>query len=452
MLTELGLVLALALGNAFFALAEIALIASRKSRLRYMARTSTRAQVALRLAQRPDRFLSTVQVGITLITLITGAATGTSISDVIRAWLAERGVPVAEHASLVIGWVLGFILVTTINITVGELVPKRAALVAPERIAQIVAFPMQVMSWLMMPFVWFLDIITSGVLRVLRLNRVTREKVSEEEIRLLVAEGAEQGVLDLDERNMVNRVLRLGDRTVDSVMTPRPRIAWLDAAAPLAENLAVLRATPYSRYPVYREGEEEVLGVLEVKRLLQSLAQDPDAASQPRLDLFRKLTKPLFVPATTRALDLLDEFRDAKTPFALVVDEYGDIEGLVTLNDVLTAVVGHPAGNGTGGATGNASALRRDDGSWLVSGSLATDDLRELLKLDELPNEEEGDYYTLAGMLIEMLGHIPVEGESAVWHGLKFEVVDLDGARIDKVLVSPIARAAQTGEAELDDG
>jgi putative hemolysin len=452
MLTELGLVLVLALGNAFFALAEIALIASRKSRLRYMARTSTRAQVALRLAQRPDRFLSTVQIGITLITLITGAATGASISDAISGWLTRMGAPVAAHASLVIGLVLGFILVTTLNIIVGELVPKRAALVAPERIAQIVALPMQVMSWLMAPFVWFLDLITNAVLRVLRLHRFTREKVSEEEIRLLVAEGAEQGVLDLDERNMVNRVLRLGDRTVDSVMTPRPRIAWLDAAAPQAENLAVLRATPYSRYPVYRESEEEVLGVLEVKRLLQSLAQDPDAATQPRLDLFRKLTKPLFVPATTRALDLLDEFRDAKTPFALVVDEYGDIEGLVTLNDVLTAVVGHPAGNGNRGASGNASALRREDGSWLVSGSLATDDLRELLKLDELPNEQEGDYYTLAGMLIDMLGHIPVEGESTTWHGLKFEVVDLDGARIDKVLVSPITDSKHADESGMEGG
>lgn len=453
MLTELGLVLVLALGNAFFALAEIALIAARKSRLRYLARTSTRAQVALRLAVRPDRFLSTVQIGITLITLITGAATGTSISDTIRGWLIEAGLPIAAHASLVIGLVLGFILVTTINITVGELVPKRAALVAPERIAQIVAFPMQVMAWLMMPFVWFLDLITGAVLRVLRLHRVSREKVSEEEIRLLVAEGAEQGVLDLDERNMVNRVLRLGDRAVDSVMTPRPRIAWLDAAAPLAENLAVIRATPYSRYPVYRENEDEVLGVLEVKRLLQTLAQEPGAASQPaRLDLFRKLSKPLFVPATTRALDLLDEFRDAKTPFALVVDEYGDIEGLVTLNDVLTAVVGHPAGGNGKAASGDPAALRRDDGSWLVSGSLATDDLRELLQLDELPNEKEGDYYTLAGMLIELFGHIPVTGEKTAWHGLDFEVVDRDGARIDKVLITPIAAGEQPGEAELDDG
>lgn len=453
MLTELGLVLLLALGNAFFALAEIALIASRKSRLRYLARSSARAQVALRLAQHPDRFLSTVQVGITMITLITGAATGTAISDTIRVWMVELGLPMAAHASLVIGLVLGFVLVTIINITVGELVPKRAALVAPERIARAVAFPMQALSWLMTPFVWLLNLITDALLRLLRLNRFKREKISEEEIRLLVAEGAEQGVLDSDERNMVNRVLRLGDRTVDSVMTPRPRIAWLDAAAPLAENLAVLRATPYSRYPVYRESEDEVLGVLEVKRLLQAIAQQPAQAPQPaKLDLFRKLAKPLFVPSTTRALDLLDEFRDAQTPFALVVDEYGDIEGLVTLNDVLTAVVGHPGGGGNATANGDPAALRRDDGSWLISGSLATDDLRELLQLDELPNEKDGDYYTLAGMLIELFGHIPVTGEKTSWHGFEFEIVDRDGARIDKVLVTPTASEAQPDEAGMDDG
>ncbi|HEX5352470.1 MAG TPA: hemolysin family protein [Rhodanobacteraceae bacterium] len=453
MLTELGLVLLLALGNAFFALAEIALIASRKSRLRYLARSSTRAQVALRLALRPDRFLSTVQVGITLITLITGAATGAAISDTIRRWLVTLGLPAAAHTSLVIGLVLGFILVTTINIIVGELAPKRVALVAPERIAQAVAFPMQVMSWLMTPFVWFLNLITDAVLWLLRLQRFSRDKVSEEEIRLLVAEGAEQGVLDPDERNMLNRVLRLGDRTVDSVMTPRPRIAWLDAAAALAENLSVMRVTPYSRYPVYRQNEDEVLGVLEVKRLLQSLAQEPDTGLQPaRLDLFRKLAKPLFVPSTTRALDLLDEFRDAKMPFALVVDEYGDIQGLVTLNDVLTAVVGHPAAAGRKGSSGDAPALRRKDGSWLASGSLATDDLRELLRLDELPNETDGDYHTLAGMLIELFGHIPVTGESITWHGFKFEVVDRDGARIDKVLIAPTGSDGHVDEAGLDDG
>ncbi len=437
MLTELGLVLLLALGNAFFALAEIALIASRKSRLRYMARSSARAQIALRLAQRPDRFLSTVQVGITLITLVTGAATGKAISGAIRNWLASLGVPAGTHASLVIGLVLGFVLVTSINIVIGEILPKRTALIAPERLAQAIAVPMQAVSWLMAPFVWALNGTTTVLMRLLGLRRFRRENISEEEIRLLVAESAEQGVLDPDERNMVNRVLRLGDRTVDSLMTPRPRIVWLDAAAPLAENLAIMRGTPYSRYPVYRESEDDVLGVLEVKRLLQTLAQAPTPGGMPpRLELFRKLAKPLYVPATARALDILDEFRDAETPIALAVDEYGDIEGLVTVNDVLTAVVGHPAADVN--APGEAGALRREDGSWLASGSLATDDLCELLRLEELPNEKEGDYYTLAGMLIDLFGRIPTVGESIEWHRLRFEVVKLDGSRIDKVLIVPL--------------
>lgn len=454
MLTEIGLVVVLALCNAFFALSEIALIASRKSRLRFLARTSTRAQVALRLAQHPDQFLSTVQVGITMITLITGAAVGTAISHTIRLWLAALGIPVTTHASLVLGLVLAFILVTTLNITIGELVPKRAALVAPERIAQVVAFPMQVMSWVLAPFVWFLGRITNAMLRLLGLQRFKREKVSEEEIRLLVAEGAEQGVLDSDERNMVNRVLRLGDRTVDSVMTPRPRITWLDAAAPLAENLATMRATPYSRYPVYRESEDEVLGVLEVKRLVQSLALQPAAGPQSvSPDLFRKLAKPLFVPATTRALDVLDEFRAAGTPFALVVDEYGDIDGLVTLNDVLTAVVGHPVQANGRERTGDPSAVQRDDGSWLIAGSLPIDDVRELLHLEQLPDDTDGDYYTLAGMLIELFGRIPETGERTAWHGLTFEVVDRDGARIDKVLVTPApAEAEDQDETQAEDG
>ncbi|HET7932291.1 MAG TPA: hemolysin family protein [Rhodanobacteraceae bacterium] len=444
MLTDLGLVLLLALGNAFFALAEIALIAARKSRLRYMARTSTRAQVALRLARHPDRFLSTVQVGITVITLVTGAATGTAISDTIRRWLVELGMPALAHASLAIGLVLGFVLVTTINITVGELVPKRAALAAPERIAKAVAFPMQVLTWLLAPFSWVLGFLTDLILRLLRLKRVRREKISEEEIRLLVAEGAEQGVLDADERNMVNRVLRLGDRTIDSVMTPRPRIAWLDAAAPLAENLATLRDTPYSRYPVYRDSEDDVLGVLEVKRVMQALAKDSRStdAGAPRIDLFRKLAKPLFVPATARALDLLGEFRDAESPFALVVDEYGEIEGLVTVNDVLNAVVGRGVRSDEGAPSKDELAVRREDGSWLLDGSLPADDLRELLHLEELPNEKDGDYHTLAGMLIELFGHIPVTGESIEWNHLRFEVMDRDGARIDKVLVAPVAHAS----------
>ncbi|MER3547383.1 MAG: hemolysin, partial [Rhodanobacteraceae bacterium] len=385
--------------------------------------------------------------GITLITLITGAATGTAVSDDIRVWLLHFRQPGLAAYSTAIGLITGFIIVTTINITMGELVPKRAALSAPERIACVIATPMLALSWLTAPFVWVLNRLTGIALAILRLNGARREKITEEEIRLLVAEGTEQGVLDPDERNMVNRVLRLGDRSVDSVMTPRPRIAWLDAAAPLSENLAVLRATPFSRYPVYRGSEDDVLGVLEVKRLLQGISLETRLP-----ELFKKLAKPLFVPGTARALDLLEEFRDAETPFALVVDEYGGIEGLVTLNDLLSAVVGRAA-PAEGEAPRDAPVVRRPDGSLLVDGSVSTDDLRELVQRLELPNEDEGDFRTVAGMMMAAFGRIPEAGESFDWQGLRFEVVDLDGARIDKVLITPIVDAgAQEEEAGMGGG
>lgn len=431
MLTELGLVFLLALLNAFFALSEIAMVAARKSRLKQMAKHSRRAKVALALSETPERFLSTVQVGITLITLITGAATGASMGQRLADWLALHGGAWLVPYATLIGLLLGFALITFVNIVVGELVPKRAALVAPERIAVTVGMPMLVLSRLAAPFVWVLNRASGLVLKLLRLDRVGRGEVTEEEIRLLIAEGAEQGVIDMDERNMVSRVLRLGDRTVDSVMTPRPRIAWLDAAAPLAENLEVLRDTPYSRYPVYRGSENEILGVLEVKNLLEAIARGDRA-----LDLFRTLVKPLYVPATARALDLLEEFRDAETPLALVVDEYGDIEGLVTLNDLLAAVVGKSAPP-MGEAPEDAPIVRRDDGSYLVDGALPTDDLRELLLLEQLPNEEDHDFRTVAGMMMAQFGRIPQTGEAFSWRGVRFEVLDLDGARIDKVLVVP---------------
>jgi putative hemolysin len=223
-------------------------------------------------------------------------------------------------------------------------------------------------------------------------------------------------------------VLRLGDRTVDSVMTPRMRIAWLDIAASRDDNVAVLRQTPYSRYPVYRSDESDVVGVVEVKRLLYSFAEG-------RPELFGHLSKPLFVPATARALDLLEEFRDAETPLALVVDEYGDIEGVVTVNDLLAAVVG-ASQIGHGGSDDHAPIVQREDGSWLIDGSLPTDDLRELLQLNHLPGEDEHDFRTAAGMVMAALGHIPQTGEVFTWRGIRVEVVDLDGARIDKLLVT----------------
>jgi putative hemolysin len=428
MLIEIAFVFVLALCNGFFALSEMALVVSRKGRFKQMAKTSRGAALALRHAESPEHFLSTVQVGITLVMLITGAvagdALGAHIANALRgdnlAWL----LPYAR----IIGIVLGFVLISFIQIVIGELVPKRLALAAPEKVSVIVAFPMLLLSRLTAPFVWLLNVSSNLLLRMLRINQQGRGVVTEEEIRLLVAESAEQGVLDADEHNMVNRVLRLGDRTVDSVMTPRMRIAWLDIAASRDDNVAVLRQTPYSRYPVYRSDESDVVGVVEVKRLLYSFAQG-------RPELFSHLSKPLFVPATARALDLLEEFRDAETPLALVVDEYGDIEGVVTVNDLLAAVVG-ASQIGHGGSDDHAPIVQREDGSWLIDGSLPTDDLRELLQLNHLPGEDEHDFRTAAGMVMAALGHIPQTGETFTWHGIRVEVVDLDGARIDKLLVT----------------
>ncbi|MGA8278772.1 MAG: hemolysin family protein [Rhodanobacteraceae bacterium] len=430
MLIEIALVIVLALLNGFFALSEMALMTSRASRLKHLAAgAERRANLTLALTQQPERFLATVQVFITLISIGTGTALGASIGESIGHHLADLGIDWLTPYAVPLGVAVSVAGITFANMLLGELLPKRVALVNPERIAIAVVLPMRVLTWIATPAAFVLIWLTRALLHLLRLDKVTREHVSEEEIRLLVAEGAEQGVIDSDEHNMVNRVLRLGDRTVDSLMTPRTRIGWLDAAASYEENLAVMRETPYSRYPVCRGDEAEVLGVLEVKRLIGHM----NDASRP--DLFHSVAKPLYVPATARALHLLEEFRDAETPLALVVDEYGEIDGLVTLNDLLAAVVGKVATPLA--ETREHPIVQCDDGSWLVDGSVATDDLRELLGLTHLPNQDAHDFRTAAGMLVTQFGRIPETGEHFNWGGFRFEVVDLDGARIDKLRIIP---------------
>ena len=428
MAVEVALIVVLAVLNGFFALSEMALMTSRKFRLKQLARTSRRAQIALSLAQMPERFLSTVQVFITLLGIGTGTVLGARLGEHIteaidslkHPWLAEYGVA--------LGVVLSVASITFINMLLGELLPKRLALVNPEKFAVATAVPMRVLTAIALPFAFVLIWITRALLHLLRLDTASNERVSEEEIRLLVSESAEQGVIDPDERNMVNRVLRLGDRSVDSLMTPRPRIVWLDVLTPMSDTLEIMRDTPYSRYPVCRGSDKEVVGIFELKQLIGRLGNT-------QVDLFRNLAKPLFVPATARGMDLLEEFRDAETTLALVVDEYGDIAGLITLNDLLSAVVGKSATPLVD--TGSSPIVRREDGSWLVDGALAADDLRELLGLGALPREGDEEYHTAAGMLITQFGRIPQVGEHFDWRNYRFEVMDLDGARIDKILVVP---------------
>jgi len=435
---EFLIVLVLIAFNAFFALSEMSVVTSRKSRLKQRAADSRAARKALELANQPERFLSTVQVGITLIGILTGMFGGRAIGESIGESLLEAmpalsaTVPFLEaNWANTIGVVMAVGLITYLTIVFGELLPKRLALLAPERLASLVALPMHGIARIAKPAVWLLSSSVHGALRLLRLSDTEAAKVSEEEIRLLVSESHEQGVIDDDERNMVNRVLQLGDRSAESLMTPRTRIVWLDADAGFAENLAAMRATPFSRYPVYRDSDADVVGVLEVKSLF-------DRIDRPHFDLFRHLRPALFVSESTPALKLLEIFREEKQSLALVVDEYGDISGLITVNDLLEAVIGRTrSGEGSDALP---LVVTRDDGSLLVDGSLTTDTVRELLGGARLPDEDDHDFHTAACMVIAHFGRIPNTGEWFEWEGWRIEVVDLDGPRIDKLLLQKLPR------------
>ncbi|MCF7222721.1 hemolysin family protein [Marilutibacter chinensis] len=430
---ELTIVLALIALNGFFAMSEMALVTSRKLRLKQMAETPGRGQrgarVALALAEHPDNLLSTVQVGITLIGVLTGLFGGEGIGLLIAGWLQGVWPGAAEYARTIgIGTAVG--LITAGTVIFGELVPKRLALTNPEGIASTVAIPLDALSRFARPVVALLGTINRGVLRLFGIRDDARTAISEEEIRLLVSESHEQGVIDADERKMVYRVLSLGDRTAESLMTPRTRIAWLDAEAPVAENLERMRETPFSRYPVYRGDDREVLGILETKSLFESLQQP----GPPRL--FERLREALFVSESTHAFKLLEIFREEQQSIALVVDEYGDVTGLVTVNDLLGAVIGRI--QATEAEDSEAPVVQRADGTWLLDGSLSLDDLRELIDGGRLPIDEEPDFHTAAGMVISHFGRIPHVGEHVDWDGWRIEVVDLDGPRIDKLLLQAL--------------
>lgn len=423
---ELLIVLVLVLCNGFFALSEMAVITSRKGRLKELARDSRGARKALELSEHPERFLSAVQVWITLIALVTGYVGGESISPKLVLLLREHAPFLAQYGSY-IGTALGFLLMVFMTVVIGELVPKRLATLRAEKLAVLVALPMHFFATIARPAVFVLAASTRLILRMIGLGSLSAEKVTEEEIRHLVSESHEQGVIDEDERNMLNRVLRLGDRSAESLMTPRTRVTWLDANASVEQNLATMRETPFSRYPVYRGGDTDVIGILEVKTLAGRVCQDNS-------ELLRDLRPALFVSDSTNALKLMEIFREEQQPIALVVDEYGDIQGMVALNDLLGAVLGRA--QATESAEDEPLVVERDDGSWLVDGRLSSEDLREMLSLDELPGEDENDYTTAAGMVIARYGRIPHAGEHFDWRGWRIEVVDLDGARIDKLLIA----------------
>ncbi len=433
---EFLIVLVLIACNAFFALSEMSVVTSRKPRLKQMAIDSASSRRALDLAEHPERFLSTVQVGITLIGILTGMFGGQALGRSISRSLLETAPALAAEMPFfdvnyadATGKLLAISLITYLTIVLGELLPKRLALLAPERVASVVAVPMHGLSRIATPVVWLLSASVRSLLRLLRLNNTEAAQVTEEEIRMLVSESHEQGLIDADERNMMNRVLTLGDRDAESLMTPRKRIAWLDSAASFEDNLADMRETPYSRYPVYRGSDADVVGVLEIKSLI-------DRLEAREFDLFKYLREPLFVSESTPAMKLLEILRESQQSLALVVDEYGDITGMVTVNDVMEAVIGRTQ---NGGTDAGPLVVVRDDGSMLVDGSLTTDTLRELLGGGALPGEDEHFFHTAAGMTIARFGRIPNVAEHFNWNGWRIEIVDLDGPRVDKLLLQRLS-------------
>ncbi len=435
---ELFIVLALILLNAFFALSEMSVVTSRKARLKQRAESSKSAQKALDLAEHPERFLSSVQVGITLIGILTGMFGGDAIGQKIGRWLAEHAPSMGQYANT-IGTVIAVTLITYFSIVLGELLPKRLALLAPERLACAVAIPMHWLSKIAGPAIWLLSTTVHGILKLFGIRQNGDGKVTEEEIQLLLSEGHEQGVLDLDERNMMNRVMRLGDRTADSLMTPRKRIIWLDIASPFEDNMATLMEGEFSRYPVYRDNDSDVLGVLEVKSLL-------DEFGKPQPNLFQDLRPALFVSESTHATKLLEILREEQQSQALVVDEYGDIQGLVTLTDIVDAVIGRLQAFGEFD-NDEALVVEREDGSLLVDGGLRVEELRELTS-ERFADADELEYRTAAGMVMAHFGRIPHVGEHFRVGAWRIEVVDLDGPRIDKLLLQ--RHVASTAAVEGD--
>lgn len=427
---EIAIILALVLVNGLLALSELAVVSSRKGRLQAMARRGVRgAAAALALAQDPQRFLPTVQVGITLVGVLAGAFGGAGLARTLGTWLETLPYFGAEAHAIAFAAVVAAI--TLASIVLGEIVPKTLALRRPEPLAAIAAPFLVRLAWAAAPAVWLLRTLSGLVLRLFGAHTAPATTVTEEEVKALVAEGAEAGVIEAEERQMIERVLRLQDRPIRAIMTPRMDVDWIDRNDPPSAIADGIRALAHERLLVCRGGLDDVLGVVRAKELLDAaLAGDP-------LSLDAVIRPAAVLPDHTGVLDAIAILRREPIGLALVVDEYGSFEGIVTAADMLKAIVGDLADE-VGEAPAN-EVVRREDGSLLMDGMMPVDEVKAVLELGTLP--EEGGYHTLAGLVLALARRIPAEGDQVVWGGYRFEVIDMDARRIDKVLVraEPVA-------------
>ncbi|MES2957698.1 MAG: hemolysin family protein [Pseudomonadota bacterium] len=430
---DLALLVFLILLNGAFAMSEMALTASRKARLQVMLEAGEPGvEAAMALHDNPTKFLSTVQIGITSIGILNGIVGEGAFAAPLALWL-QSAFHVPSRAAALSATGLVVVIITVMTIIFGELVPKRIGQLYPETVARLVATPMSWLSTATRPLVALLTMSTVAVLRLFGIRGGPSRSVTEEEIAASLEEGLDAGVIEEQEHQMVRNVFRLDDRQIGSMMMPRTEITWLDVNAPLADSLALMAEHQHTRYPVCRGGLSEVLGVVSAQSLLPALSRGEEP------NLADVLTDPVFVPETLSGMELLEQFRVSAAELVFVVDEYGEVQGVITVRDVLEAITGEF----TVAADDNAWAVERGDGSWLLDGLIPVPELKDRLNLKELPEEDRGRYNTLAGMIMLLLGHLPRTADRVDWHGWRFEVVDMDGKRVDKVLVAPIANPGE---------
>jgi putative hemolysin len=431
---DLTLLAFLIVVNGLFAMSEMALTASRKARLQVMVESGDPgAQAAMDLHENPTRWLATVQIGITSIAVLNGIVGENAFSEPLAHWLAHA-FPFEEHTASLVATGLVVMIITVLTIIFGELVPKRLGQMYPETVARLVARPMNLLSTAVRPLVMLLSACTNAVLHLMGIRGGPVRSVTEEEIAASLEEGLDAGVIEAQEHQMVRNVFRLDDRQIGSMMIPRAEIVWIDVEAPVDDVLALISANGHTRYPVCRGGLDDVIGVIGAHSLLQPLAR------HEVLNLHKLLQPPVFVPETLSGMELLEHFRVSRADLVFVVDEYGAVQGVITERDLLEAITGEFGAP----SDEDAWAVQRTDGSWLMDGLIPVPELKDRLELKDLPDEERGRYNTLAGMVMLLLGRLPKTTDSVDWQGWRFEVVDLDGKRVDKVLVTSIETPGET--------
>lgn len=425
---EALLLLVLIVTNGLLAMSEVALLTARRAKLQAQsARGKKSATLALKVSENPTEFLSAIQIGITSIGLLSGIV-GEAVFAAPLATVLES-VGVEETLAGVTATIVVVLVVTYFAITIGELVPKRFGQTHPEVIASLVSAPLLLLVKISRPFVWLLSLSTNGLLRLLGVRGDQSSTVTEDEIEAMLDEGSLAGLIETQERDIVRNLFRLDERRLGSLMVPRSDIVFVDVSASDTENFDLIAESPHSRIPVCEGGLDSIVGVLTAKAALAQVARGQS------LNLRTKLEKPEFVPETLTGLELLEKFRESRRNFAFVVDEYGSVEGIVTLQDIIDALVGE-IGHGE---DSEPDAIQRDDGSWLLESAMAIPEFKDCLGLESLPEEDRGKYHTVSGLVLLLLGRIAQPGDSVELEGWRLEVVDLDGRRIDKILASRAA-------------